>query len=72
MSKRTRYIYLAVLAGIGSILAVGAWHSYPGQDDDNQGGFLLVLLLFTVLLLIYVPLAVNAVGACFHRKGIAG
>lgn len=65
MTKRTRYIWLAIIALIGGILAVGAWGGSP--DHDNQGSYVLVLLFFLILLFIYVPVVMRAIGARLRR-----
>jgi hypothetical protein len=68
MTKRSRYIWLGVIAAIGAILALGAWHQSPGQDPDNQGGYAIVLLFFVILILIYVPLGVRSLVALFRQS----
>jgi uncharacterized membrane protein YozB (DUF420 family) len=65
MSKRTRYIWLATIAVIGGILAIGAWQN---AESDNQGGYVVVLIFFVVLLFIYVPLAMRSITRGGGRK----
>ena len=65
MSRRTRYIWLAVIAVVGTILAIGAWRS---SDSDNQGGYVIVFVLLVVLLFIYIPLATRSMAGQGKRK----
>ena len=67
MTKRGRYIWLGAFGVVGSLLAWGAWHQSPGEDPDNQGGYAIVLLFFVILLFIYVPIALRAVGGRRRR-----
>lgn len=68
MTKRGRHLWLGVFAVIAALLAWGAWHQSPGEDPDNQGGYAIVLLLFVILLFIYVPVAMRAIGARLRRR----
>jgi hypothetical protein len=72
MTKRSHIIFLSVIAVIGIVLAIGAWHQSPGEDPDNQGGYAIVLLLFVVMLFVYVPVGMRWLGARLRRQGSAG